>query len=129
MLLISGLLHGTNVRSLASEAFICQDFIMTENIGFFVITEAWLSAGDCVPSVEARPPGFSFLHRPDLTSRAGGVAVIHTDLFSRLSASFGCLSTFEILSFILKASGHVLSVFIYRPPNSTSDLIQEFTDF
>lgn len=61
---------------------------MTENIGFFVITEAWLSAGDCVPSVEARPPGFSFLHRPDLTSRAGGVAVIHTDLFSRLSASF-----------------------------------------
>ena len=88
---------------------------MTGNIGFCVITEAWLSPGDCVPSVEAHPPGFPFPHRPELTSRAGGAAVIHTGHFSFSSASFGCFSSFEILSFILKAGGHVLCVHLQAP--------------
>ena len=47
-----------NVRSLANKSFICQDFIMTNNIDFFIITESWINPDECAPLIESSPPEY-----------------------------------------------------------------------
>uniref|UniRef100_A0A3Q3FGG3 Serpin domain-containing protein n=1 Tax=Labrus bergylta TaxID=56723 RepID=A0A3Q3FGG3_9LABR len=44
-----------NIRSLNNKSFICLDFINHNNLDFFIVTETWLTMGDCSPLIEATP--------------------------------------------------------------------------
>lgn len=59
-----------------------------------MITEAWLTPGDCVPLVKACPSGFPLLHQPRLTSRGGGVNMNIVDFafFFRLRPPYQIVS-------------------------------------
>ena len=118
-----------NVRSLANKSFICQDFISTNKIDFFIVTESWINPDDCSPLIESSPPDYLFFHQPRLTGRGGGLAVVHRNDFSCSRLSLGQFTTFESLGFILKNRLPILCVLIYRPPKFISGFIQEFSDF
>lgn len=60
-----------NVRSLANKSFICQGFIMTNYIDFFIITESWINPDECAPLIESPPPDYLFFHQPRMTGRGG----------------------------------------------------------
>lgn len=76
ILAVSSLL---NVRSLANKSFICQDFIMTNNIDILFITETWLSPGSSFLPTEACPPNYSCFNQPRLSGCGGGGAIINNN--------------------------------------------------
>uniref|UniRef100_A0A667WJC6 Reverse transcriptase domain-containing protein n=1 Tax=Myripristis murdjan TaxID=586833 RepID=A0A667WJC6_9TELE len=117
-----------NVRSLRNKSFICQDFILSNNIDFFIITESWLCPDEYAPLIETCPPDYLFFHQPRPSGRGGGVACINKNAFKCSPVSFGCFTSFEILSFIIRNNLPFLCVLIYRPPKLISGFIQDFSE-
>lgn len=50
----------TNARSLVNKTFICNDFIVSNDLNFFFVTESWIKSGDLSPFSELVPPDFAF---------------------------------------------------------------------
>ena len=116
-----------NVRSLHPKSAICQNYILSNNIDFFMITESWLGPHDTVSLKATTPPGYSCLDRPRLTSKGGGLALIYRDTFKCSLIDFGSFSSFEILAFLIKGKLPLLCVLIYRPPKLPG-FIDEFSE-
>ena len=116
-----------NVRSLTEKAISCQNFIMSNNVDFFMITESWMKPEHPAPLIEALPPDFSYFNQPRLT-RSGGLAVIFRNNFKCSQLSFGCFSSFESLSFLINGKSPILIVLIYRPPNYCPRFLDEFSE-
>lgn len=107
----------------------CHDFITFNKLDFFILTETWLSQGDCSPLIEATPPDFTHLHQPRLSGRGGGVAVIYRNDFKCTPIYFSNVTAFEHLAFTVNSKVQVLILIIYRPPRPNSAFIQEFSEF
>ncbi|XP_065809456.1 uncharacterized protein [Labrus bergylta] len=118
-----------NIRSLNNKSFICLDFINHNNLDFFIVTETWLTMGDCSPLIEATPPDFTHLHQPRMSGRGGGVAVIHRKDFKCSPISHTHFTSFEHLGFIVNLKDPVLILIIYRPPRPNNVFIAEFSEF
>lgn len=58
-------------------SFIGIDFITSNGINFFGVTESWLSAREFGCLTEANPSDFSSFQKTRLAAAGGGVAVIH----------------------------------------------------
>ena len=117
-----------NIRSLNNKSFLCHDFITFNNLDFFIITETWLSEGDCSPLIEATPPDFTHLHQPRLSGRGGGVAVIYRNDFKCTRILFNNFTSFEHLGFMVHSKEPIIILIIYRPPKSNNIFIQEFAE-
>ena len=60
-----------------NKALDVNDPIVERDLDVLCLTETWsMKARDDVSIGKMSPPGFSFLHRPRLSGRGGGVAVI-----------------------------------------------------
>ena len=116
-----------NVRALKEKGFSCQDFIMSTNVDFLMITESWMKPQHLAPLIEACPPDYSYFNQPRLT-RGGGLAVIYRNNFKCSQLSFGSFSSFESFSFLINGKSPLLCVLIYRPPNYNAKFIDEFSE-
>ena len=58
-------------------SFIGIDFITSNGINLFGVTESWLTDSDFGCLTKANPSDFSSFQKPGLAAAAGGVAVIH----------------------------------------------------
>lgn len=116
-----------NVRSINNKSFIIHDFIIDNNIDFFLATETWLIPGVSCGLNEALPTNYSSFNARRLTGRGGGLAVIYKSCFKCQLLTFGDFNSFEILSFNFIGSLSVLFILMYRPPKS-SNFITEFSE-
>ena len=122
-----------NARSLLSNMLIVQDHINFHQLDMLAITESWLTVenGDEVLR-SATPPGYSFVHKPRVGRRGGGLACIFRSTIKCLLASIDLTATtFEFLPISATTnSACLLIVIIYRPPSSNfKSFISEFSSF
>lgn len=54
-----------------------------------MVTESWLAIDETVPLVETSPPGYSYLNKPRVSSRGGGVAVFYKNCFKNSITDLG----------------------------------------
>lgn len=44
-----------------------------------MLTETWLSPGDCVALNETCPPGFNYFQKPKISGCRGGLVMFHSE--------------------------------------------------
>ena len=106
----------------------CHNLITSEELDFFIITETWLTQEDCSALIEATPPEFTFMHRPRLSGRGGGVAVIYKKHFKCTPIPHQAVQSFEYLGLIINSKTPILVLVIYRPPKPSPMFIEEFSE-
>lgn len=65
-----------NARSLGNKTFILNDFIGTNKLDVFCISETWLKVEDSSPISELLPEGYLFINSPHPSGRGGGLMTI-----------------------------------------------------
>ena len=118
-----------NVRSLTNKSFLCQDFIMSNNLDLLFVTKTWLIPDFSLPLAEACPPGYLSLNKPRQSGRGGGVAVIYRSDHKCSALSNTTFSSFKSLAFLLCGEQSIFCAIIYRPPKASSGFIEEFSEF
>lgn len=68
-----------NTRSLSDRALLIADFIADRNLDILCLIETWQQPNDFSRLTEAVPLGFSFISKPCVTGRGGGLAFLHCD--------------------------------------------------
>ena len=126
-----------NARSAVKKALKVNDMTVERDLDVLCITETWLrEEGDDVSIGEMTPPGFSFLHRPLVSGRGGGVALIfrqHLNVRLCKHRSFSSFENIEVC--ITRGKQTIRHGCVYRPPPSagnkltTCDFIDEFGMF
>ena len=109
-----------NVRSAVNQALGVNDLIVESDLDALYLTETWLmEAGDDVSIGEMTPPDFSFLYRPRLSGRGGGVAIMfreHVKVGLCKYRSFSSLENIEVC--VTRGKQTIRLVCVYRPPPS-----------
>lgn len=117
-----------NVRSINNKSFLCNDFITSNNLDFFILNETWLTQGDCTSLIEATPPDYIFLNQPRLSGKGGGVAAIFRKSFKCAPCFNINFTSFEHLGFIITCKEPVFVLTIYRPFKPNNIFIHEFSE-
>ena len=110
---------------------VLHDFILDNSLEILTLTETWLSPD--TPSLTLNsltPPNFHLIHKPRLTGRGGGLAVIYRSYLKIKELSIPSYSSFESLCFNLTLPSKSLSFLtVYRPPSSSlSSFCTEFSN-
>ena len=112
-----------NARSVKNKTIFLCDFILSNELDIFAITETWLGASlDRACTNELLPDGYKIKHVPRSTGkRGGGVAIIYkTNIELRINAST-CdkYTSFEFMDCNVVINGYSLRLtVVYRPPPS-----------
>jgi len=124
-----------NIRSASSitvdldKPAVLRDFIVNDCIDILLLTETWLSS-DSPSSVldSLTPPGYSIIHKPRLSGRGGGLAVIFRSCFSISEGTLSSFNSFESLCFALSLPNKNFTFLgVYR--SSSCSLSEFFADF
>ncbi len=65
-----------NNHSLTGKETLLIDIIIERNLDFLFLTETWQMSDDFIALNLLTPPGYSYLTKPHLTGRGGGLAVV-----------------------------------------------------
>lgn len=118
----------TNARSVVNKTFILNDFITTNDLDFFFISETWLKVGDLSPLSELLPEGYVYLNSPRPSGRGGGLMTIYKKSTHCKLLTVEPPKSFELQLFQIVATNPVTVALIYRPPKPNRVFIQEFSD-
>ena len=126
-----------NARSAVNKALEVNEMIVERDLDVLCLTETWLrEEGDDVSTGEMTPPGFSFLHRPRVSGRGGGVALIFRQHLNVRLCKHRSFSSFENIEVCITRGKQTIRLgCVYRPPPSagnkltTCDFIDEFGMF
>ena len=111
--------------------------IVERDLDVLCLTETWLKEeGDDVNIGEMTPPGFSFLHRPRVSGRGGGVALIFRQHLNVRLCKHRPFNSFENIEVCISRGKQTIRVgCVYRPLPSagnkltTRDFLDEFGMF
>ncbi|CAJ1050928.1 LOW QUALITY PROTEIN: uncharacterized protein LOC116399339 [Xyrichtys novacula] len=117
-----------NTRSLTSKGLILQDFIMDNKLDFLFLTETWHKPLDYFSLNQATPTGYTYIDKPRLEGRGGGIATIHNKDLKIISLSMPTVSSFEHVALKLPGSPPLIIAIIYRPPKPNPDFLTELSD-
>ena len=116
-----------NIRSATSvtpslhKPEVLQDFILHNSLEILTLTETWLSTDSPTMALNSlTPPNFHLIHKPRLTGRGGGLAVIYRSYLKVTERTIPHFESFESLFFQLNLSGQTLSFLLVYRPHSTS---------
>ena len=126
-----------NTRSAVNKALEVNDMIVERDLDVLCLTETWLrEEGDDVSIGEMTPPGFSFLHRPRVSGKGGGVALIFWQHLNVRLCKHRSFSSFENTEVCITRGKQTIRLgCVYRTPPSagnkltTCDFIDEFGMF
>ena len=113
-----------NARSVTEKVLQISDLLIEEKIDFLLITETWLSNDKFDETVlrNCCPPGYTFINKPRLGKKGGGVAIIYRDsinLDDNLDIGMDSYESMECIivkiSIVKSCIVHVFGV--YRPPD------------
>lgn len=110
-----------NCRSLMDKATVLSTLVTEKILDFLLLTESWQ-----IPNgyLHLSLPGYSYLAKPHLTSRGGGLAAVYPNSISVKSVGFHDTVNFEYLVFKTCGPSTVLVVLLYRPPKPVSNFFQ-----
>ena len=95
-----------------------NDLIVKRDLDVLCLSETWLrEAGDDVSIGEMTPPGFSFLHRPRVSGRGGGVEIICRQHLR--VCSFASFDNIEVC--LTRGKETIQLVCMYRPSPSSQN--------
>ncbi|KAL0152078.1 hypothetical protein M9458_052632, partial [Cirrhinus mrigala] len=114
-----------NCRSLTNKATVLSTLLTEKDLDFLLLTETWQIPNDYFHLNLLTPSGYSYLAKPRLTSRGGGLAAVYRSNIPVKTIDFHATSTFEYL--VLKISGTfpMIAILLYRPPKSMSNFFTE----
>jgi len=105
-----------NVRSMNKKAALLYDTILDGKLDFICLSETY-QQNDFYNLNLALPPGFTYIDKPRLTSKGGGLAILYKSELSNSLVTTPEMSSFECL--VVKINSPVL-IIIYRPPKVNS---------
>lgn len=118
-----------NTRSLTDKGPILNEFITDNNIDFLCITETWQKPMDYISLNLTTPPGYSYMDKPRLDKRGGGLAIIHRQHIKTSLVTIPTSSSFEHLVFKLSGPKPLVTALIYRPPKPNPAFPSDFSTF
>ena len=119
-----------NTRSLTNKTFILNNFFITHDLDFLLLTETWLKPSENSAFSELLPPGCSFFSTPRAAGRGGGLAAIFKESFRCQAITTNNYFSFELQLFMIDLTCPVLCATVYRPPRFNKDFLHEFlSDF
>lgn len=101
------------------------NLILKNKLDVFLITETWLKEGDVGNQalIDVLPPSCSFVHRPRVVGRGGGVAIVFANDVQCKQVDFPLTSEIEYIAAAVSRRSDpepILVLCIYRPPDGTS---------
>lgn len=94
------------------------------------ITETWFTENELSPFSELLPMNCGFFSRPRKSRKGGGIAVIFKNMFKCRLLSVDSYDSFEtVLLCKVESPCSLLIAVLYRPPNSKSDFLRDFSEF
>ncbi|XP_019735220.1 uncharacterized protein LOC109521672 [Hippocampus comes] len=118
-----------NTRSLNNKALVLHEFITDNNLDFLFITETWHKHLDYFSLNQATPPGYTYIDKPRLTSRGGGVALVHKTEFKISTISTSPTESFEHITLKFLGPSPLVFAVIYRPAKFNPSFFSDFSDF
>lgn len=94
----------------------------------YFVSVTWHQPNDFINLNLSTPPGYTYIQRPRLSGKGGGLAVIYRDKLSVTEITVPCVSSFECVAFKINGISPVLIVFIYRPPKPNSLFFNELSE-
>ncbi|XP_072562298.1 uncharacterized protein [Paramormyrops kingsleyae] len=105
-----------NCRSLTDKTAFLNDLTVAKNLDMLLLVETWQKPEDNLHLNRLTPLGYSFLCKPRLTGRGGGLAVIHRDCVKTAIVEFHGITSFEYLACKIAGKAPLHVILIYRPP-------------
>ncbi|KAM9790323.1 uncharacterized protein ACBT44_018929 isoform 1-T2 [Syngnathus typhle] len=117
-----------NCRSLSNKSLVIFELILDNNLDLLLLCETWQQPLDYFSLNQATPSNYSYIAKPRLSGRGGGIAVFHKRSLSitGLDLNLPSISSFEYLAFSLPNS--TTAVLIYRPPKSHPSFLSELSE-
>ncbi len=113
-----------NARSVQNKTLVLNDFIQTNNLDIFAISETWLNPGAPTATYinALLPPGYSIYHVDrDTDSRGGGVAVIYRTCMRMKQSVHNRLTQFEYIQCTLNINNKKL-IWLFSTDHHHRDL-------
>ena len=85
-----------SIRSLTSKAVIVNNLNTGHKFDALCLTETWIRPEKHLALNEATPTGYSYVHRPHLNGRGGGLAIIYINSLG-INQKAGCTFSSETL--------------------------------
>lgn len=114
-----------NCRSLTDKATALSALLTEKNLDFLLLTETWQVPNDYFHLNLLTPSGYSYLAKPRLTSRGGGLAAVYRSNIPLNTIDLHVTLTFEYLVLKISGSSPLLVILLYRPPKSMSNFFSE----
>lgn len=92
------------------------------NWTFFCLCETWHHSNDCCSLNLASPPGYTYINRPRLKGKGGGLAILYKSDLPVSVITKPVMSSFECLAMKINGNTPVLLILIYCPPEVNSGL-------
>jgi hypothetical protein len=106
-----------NPTSVCNKTTILHDFILSQSLDLFFLTETWLTGTsyDNVIRAELLPSGYDMIHIPRGTT-GGGVAIIHLTSSAISQYVTSSYKSFEIVGCSVRVDNqHIIVLVLYRP--------------
>ncbi|XP_048016198.1 uncharacterized protein LOC125248394 isoform X3 [Megalobrama amblycephala] len=117
-----------NVRSMNKKAALLHDIILDGKLDFLCLCETLHHQNDCYNLNQASPPGYTFIDRPRITAKGGGLAILYKSELSVALITTPEMSSFECLVVKINGKSPVLVILIYRPPKVNSGFFSELAE-
>ena len=114
-----------NSRSLCNKSLDLNDLIIRKDLDLLFITETWLKGNgkDNTVLAELIPPAYDIVHKPRVTGRGGGIAVVYRNHLAIKLCTSPSYDSFEhILIKFISVSVIYHVVLIYRSPSSSTTI-------
>ncbi|XP_068507165.1 uncharacterized protein [Syngnathus scovelli] len=117
-----------NCHSLSNKSPVIFELLLDNNLDLLFLCETWQQPLDFFTLNQATPSNYSYIAKPRLSGRGGGIAVLHKQSLpiTELDLNLPSISSFEYLAFPLPNS--TTAVLIYRPPKSHPFFLSELSE-